>query len=86
MKLFFPFQDNCPTAKEGFNVGAVGARARIGLVGHKSCDKPADSRIGFGTDGDNGGMDPSNTCGNEATDVSNGAVTSVKAFCYIFIK
>ena len=75
--------------KEGFNVapnGANGARARIGLVGHKDCNQPADSRIGFGTDGDNGGMDHNNTCGNEATDGSNGGVTSVKAFCYIFIK
>jgi len=81
--------EDCSSPKEGFNVapnGANGARARIGLVGHKDCNQPADSRIGFGTDGDNGGMDPSNTCGNEATDVSNGGVTSIKAFCYIFIK
>ncbi|KAJ7321497.1 hypothetical protein OS493_034551 [Desmophyllum pertusum] len=82
---------NVCSRSEGFNVrpgsSANGAKARIGLVGFKTCGSgdPV-SRIGFGTEGGSGGMDSNNTCGNEATAVAVNGFKSIKAFCYILIK
>jgi len=82
--------NSCTTPKEGFNVhasnGADGAKARIGLIGYKDCEGEPMSRIGFGTEGSSGGMDTSNTCGNEATASADNGNKTIKAFCYILLK
>ena len=91
-KTIFRVQESCKQVKEGFNarndLSNAAARARIGLIGHDNCTSGAvaTSRIGFGMAGSAGGMDPNNTCGNEATEDANGGAKSIKAFCYIFIK
>lgn len=86
--------ENCPNSKRsGFNVqrghSMKSAKARLGLIARSrdSCDDDPDARIGFGTTGSIGGMDPNNTCGNEYISSSGPAINiSIKAFCYIFIK
>lgn len=78
------------TPKEGFNVHASnevnGAKARIGVIGFKTCGGEPESRIGLGTEGSSGGMDTSNTCGNEATKGADNGAKSIKAFCYVLLK
>ena len=78
-------QRNCN--KEGFN--AVGsskshAKARIGIItnGSNDCDS-CNSRIGFGTGGDD---DDNNTCGNEATLNSDNKNKHIKAMGYILVQ
>ncbi|KAL9985165.1 hypothetical protein ACROYT_G007535 [Oculina patagonica] len=80
--------NGCSTAKEGFNFEDSSAKVRIGMIGYKNCGGggEATSRIGFGTEGSSGGMDSSNSCGNEATSGADNGEKSIKAFCYIFIK
>ena len=78
-------QDNCN--REGFN--AIGGRddrskARIGLLGNNEndCSSP-NSRIGFGTGGDDG---DSNTCGNKATHGPDNGDKHIKAMGYILVQ
>lgn len=60
----------------------TGAKARIGIIGFPvHCNQPAQSRIGFGTEGSFYLMDNSNSCGNQLRNL-----TSMKAFGYIFVK
>ena len=63
-----------------------GAKARIGLIGFKTCNDEPVSRIGFGTEGSSGGMDTNNTCGNEATEGADNGRQSIKAFCFVLLK
>jgi len=81
--------NNSCTSREGFNVhanGVNGAKARIGLIGFKTCNDEPVSRIGFGTEGSSGGMDTNNTCGNEATEGADNGRQSIKAFCFVLLK
>lgn len=87
----FLIQNGCSQPKEGFNFGDFslnGAKVRIGMIGYRECKgEEAESRIGFGTEGSSGGMDPNNTCGNAAAMIGvHNNTKSIKAFCYILIK
>ena len=78
-------QSNCN--RQGFNVVAgnsVNAKARIGIIANQEndCITP-DSRIGFGTGGNN---DDSNTCGNEATHSPDNGDKHIKAMGYILVQ
>jgi len=78
-------QHNCN--KEGFNVVSTSdsnPKARIGILGNNQddCDT-CDSRIGFGTGGYH---DDSNTCGNEATRLSDNGDKHIKAMGYILVQ
>ena len=78
-------QSNCN--REGFNVVAensINAKARIGVIANQEndCNTP-DSRIGFGTGGNN---DDSNTCGNEATHDPDNGHKHIKAMGYILVQ
>ena len=72
---------------EGFN--AVGAsysqsKARIGITNNQQNDcKSCDSRIGFGTGGND---DDNNTCGNEATHSPDNGIKHIKAMGYILVQ
>ena len=78
-------QLNCN--KEGFN--AVGnnyfqSKARIGITNNQQNDcNSCDSRIGFGTGGDD---DDNNTCGNEATHSPDNGIKHIKAMGYILVQ
>ena len=76
------FDDNCN--KEGFNVECtwkVRSKARIGILGNDEDDcTSCNSRVGFGTGGEN---DDSNTCGNHASKKKD---INIKAFGYIFVQ
>ncbi|XP_044167591.1 uncharacterized skeletal organic matrix protein 5-like [Acropora millepora] len=77
-------QRNCNN--QGFNVpgGIWHSKARIGIVANneKHCID-CDSRIGFGT----GGLhDDSNTCGNEATRMTDNGNKHIKAMGYILVQ
>jgi len=78
-------QLNCN--KEGFN--AVGYdeghfKARIGIISNQqnNCNT-CDSRIGFGTGGDD---DDFSTCGNEATYYPDNGDKHIKAMGYILVQ
>ena len=77
-------QHNCN--KEGFNVqcNTDHSKARIGIVSNnqKVCDT-CDSRIGFGTGGKH---DDKNTCGNQATHLSDNGDKHIKAMGYILVQ
>ena len=63
---------------------SINAKARIGVIANQEndCNTP-DSRIGFGTGGNN---DDSNTCGNEATHDPDNGHKHIKAMGYIFVQ
>ena len=79
--------------KEGFNVKSSTARdhsafTRIGIISNneKHCNS-CDSRIGIGLGGTRGGVDGTNSCGNEAGPFkSDNGEKHIKANCYILIK
>ncbi|XP_066017383.1 uncharacterized skeletal organic matrix protein 5-like [Pocillopora verrucosa] len=79
--------------KEGFNVKCPTARehsasTRIGIISNneKHCNS-CDSRIGIGMGGTRGGVDVTNSCGNEADPFkSDNGKKHIKANCYILIK
>ncbi|CAH3139613.1 unnamed protein product, partial [Pocillopora meandrina] len=79
--------------KEGFNVKCPTARdhsafTRIGIISNNEehCNS-CDSRIGIGSGGTRGGMDGTNSCGNEAIAFkSDNGEKHIKANCYILIK
>ena len=77
-------QNNCN--REGFNAksgGLLFAKARIGIVSNNEnhCFY-SDSRIGFGTGGD---QDDNNTCGNEASYHPDNGDKHIKAMGYILV-
>ena len=77
-------QNNCN--REGFNAksgGLLFAKARIGIVSNNEnhCFY-SDSRIGFGTGGD---QDDNNTCGNEASYHPDNRDKHIKAMGYILV-
>ena len=56
-------------------------KARIGILGNDEDDcTSCNSRVGFGTGGEN---DDSNTCGNHASKKKD---INIKAFGYIFVQ
>ena len=73
--------------KEGFNTVSEEAgysKARIGIIGNNEQDcKRCDSRIGFGTGGND---DDSNSCGNEATYSDDNGDKHIKAMGYILVQ
>jgi len=77
--------------REGFNVSASGAhaRVRIGIVGNQqnNCSSP-DSRLGFGARGSTCGQDNNNTCGNVGRKncSASGGDKNLKAFGYVFVR
>ena len=78
-------QLNCN--KEGFNaVGTASdhSEARIGYIANQenNCGT-CDSRIGFGTAGFH---DDSNTCGNQATHLSDNGNRHIKSMGYILVQ
>ena len=78
-------QLNCN--KEGFNAVSsldFQAKARIGIINNQEndCDS-CDSRIGFGTGGND---DDDNTCGNEATYKPDNGNKHIKAMGYILVQ
>ena len=77
-------QNNC--TREGFNAKSDWlpfAKARIGIVSNNEnhC-LSGDSRIGFGTGGD---QDDTNTCGNEASYDPDNGDKHIKAMGYILV-
>ena len=78
-------QTNCN--KEGFNAMSSdrpGSKARIGILGNEQDDcGSCDSRIGFGTGGYN---DDSNTCGNQATHLSDNGDKHITTMGYILVQ
>jgi len=77
-------QTNCN--KEGFNVvvANISSKARVGIIANNENDcLTCDSRIGYGS----GGLhDDSNTCGNEATILSDNGDKHIKAMGYILVQ
>jgi hypothetical protein len=73
-------QRNCN--REGFNVLSM---ARIGIVSNQEndCNSP-DSRIGFGTGGNQGGQNGRHSAGNEARHSPDNGDKSTTSFGYIF--
>ena len=63
---------------------SINAKARIGVIANQEndCNTP-DSRIGFGTGGNN---DDSNTCGNEAAHDPDNGHKHTKAMGYILVQ
>ena len=78
---------------EGFNTKSPTASddsafTRIGIISNNEehCNS-CDSRIGIGSGGTRGGMDGTNSCGNEAIAFkSDNGEKHIKANCYILIK
>ena len=60
------------------------SKARIGILGNneENC-KSCDSRIGFGTGGN---QDDNNTCGNEATSSPDKGNKHIKGIDYILVQ
>ena len=76
------FNTKFPTASDD------SAFTRIGIISNngKHCNS-CNSRIGFGSGGTRGGMDGTNSCGNEAIAFkSDNGEKHIKANCYILIK
>ena len=70
-------QQNCN--KEGFNVKGGNSKARIGVIANQENDcLTCDSRIGFGTGGDN-------SCGNVATHKPDNGNKHIRAMGYILV-
>ena len=70
-------QQNCN--KEGFNVEGGSSKARIGVIANQENDcLTCDSRIGFGTGGDN-------SCGNVATHKPDNEDKHITAMGYILV-
>ena len=80
-------QLNCN--KEGFNAAVYNfwydpSMARIGILGNNENEcKTPDSRIGFGTGGQ---QDDNNTCGNEASYSPDNDDRHIKAMGYILVQ
>nr|XP_058959945.1 stabilin-1-like [Pocillopora verrucosa] len=70
-------QQNCNM--EGFNVKEGNSKARIGIIANQENDCfTCDSRIGFGTEGDN-------SCGNVATHKPDNGNKHIRAMGYILV-
>jgi hypothetical protein len=79
-------QANCN--REGFNANVSSyAKARIGIINNQEndCNSP-DSRLGFGTAGNNCGQNYNNSCGNEARCSPDNGEKSTYAFGYIMVR
>ena len=78
-------QPNCN--KEGFNVMSVDvnySKVRIGFMANSENECiSGDSRIGFGA---GGAQDNTNTCGNEASSLTDNGYRHIKAMGYIFVQ
>ena len=68
-------------------MSGASAKARIGIIGFSSkTQDSSSSRIGFGTAGSIYGMDPDNSCGNEAKNNPDNGNAAIKAFGYILVR
>jgi hypothetical protein len=81
-------QLNCN--RSGFNVqsdGAYDTKARLGILGNEQneCNSP-DSRIGFGAQGTNCGMDNTNSVGNECICGGDNGEIHYKAYGFIMVR